>query len=71
MRLEDVPMWGTFTPASKGHAIASTQSGWSLTACEEWSPSITLTTKRPARICGRCRARLKFAHKGGRDAPGE
>lgn len=58
--IEEVPLWGILRGTS--HAIQLTTKGrWALTACEIFSPSLALTQDKPARICGKCRARLKTA----------
>jgi hypothetical protein len=55
--IKAVPMWGVLHGI--GHAIMQTRSYWSVTACDQFSPSYDLTKNVPARICRKCRARLK------------
>jgi hypothetical protein len=58
--IEEVPLWGILSGI--GHAIQLAKGGWSLTACEMFSPSLALTHDKPTRICGKCRARLRTAN---------
>jgi hypothetical protein len=61
--IEAVPMWGVLRGI--GHAIVQTRSRWSATACDQFSPSYDLTKDVPARICRKCRLRLKQATLSG------
>ena len=57
IKIEDVPMW--LPLRGIGHAVAHTHSGWHFTACGTYTPNGPPTPERPARICSKCRERLK------------
>jgi hypothetical protein len=58
--LNEVPLWAIGAQRI-GHAVASRNQGWTLTVCEQWSPSFHLSSDQPRRICATCRKRLKTA----------
>jgi hypothetical protein len=57
--VEQVPLWAV--DGRIGHAVASRNQGWTVTACELWSPSFLLTEAQPTSICSACLKRLKSA----------
>jgi hypothetical protein len=57
--IEQVPMWGILDGI--GHAIQRSEHGWSMSACNCWSPSFHIQKERPKRICSKCRKRLREA----------
>lgn len=71
IRIEDVPMW--LPLRGIGHAVEHTASGWHLTACGTYTPNGPPTPELPARVCRRCRDRLKdvvSVHGEGQIRPG-
>lgn len=60
VKVEDVPVW-LILDRKIGHAVWYGQHGWYHTACGTLTPNGETTEELPARICRKCRERLKEA----------